>query len=261
MVDIRYEDMRLKKKLSYLAVPAKQALPVRKTLTYEVKGASPYTIMEEGDRLDVVKTMSDVLYLIYLRVHRRVLERFIQSGWIILHAALATIDDKRTLFLGDKGAGKTTLATYLIHAHHQVEGDEMVLVRNAQAIPVPRAFHMKPGIENQVPQLAGLVADLPKGLSGDLEFSAFNPSKFGFDWSMKIGPVDRIVLITSNHGGDTTLIKCTSFQLIQEIIQHSLAWGESRNKLLEAASRLGFNGGYILALGSPEDAERLLINT
>jgi len=252
--------MRLEKKLSYLAVPAKQPLPVRKTLTYEIKGVSPYTIMEEGDRLDVVKTMSDVLYMIYLRAHRRVLERFIQSGWIALHAALATIDNKRTLFLGDKGAGKTTLATYLMYARHQVEGDEMVLVRNGQAMPVPRAFHMKPGIENQVPQLAGLVADLPKGHSGDLEFSAFDPSKFGFDWSTEIGPVDRVVLVTGNHGGDTTLVKCTSFQLIQEIIQYSLAWGESRKKLLEAATRLGFNGGYILTLGSPGDAERLLIS-
>jgi hypothetical protein len=257
-VDIRYEDPALQDTFRYLVERARQPFDIRKTLTYEVRGTSPYDILEEGDPLSLVRTRTDVLHVVYGRVYRRVLERFVLAGWVALHAALATINGRRTLIFGHKGAGKTTLATRLLYAGHPVEGDEIALVRNGLVLALPRAFHLKPDIDRLVPEVAGLVKYLPKAFAGPVEISAFEPSEFGFDWTIAVRPVDRVVWITPNHGGETALEPRPSFATIQRILECSLGWGEAREVLVAMAARLGGAGGHELVMGNPYDAVRLL---
>jgi hypothetical protein len=257
-VHIRYEDPALQHTFRYLVERARQSFEPRKSLTYEVRGTGPYDILEEGDALDRVLTRADVLHVVYCRVYRRVLERFVIAGWVALHAALATINGRRTIILGHKGAGKTTLAARLLFAGHAVEGDEMALVRNGLALALPRAFHLKPDIGRFVPEVAGIVGDLPKVFSGPVEIAALEPSACGFDWTIAVAAVNRVVWITPNHGGGTELKPRSSFATIRRIIECSLALGEPREALVGAAASLGCAGGQELVMGNPHDAVHLL---
>ena len=260
-VIIRCQDPAVEQTFEYMVGRARQPIDVRQRLNYQVLGNTPYDIIEEGDRLSRVGETADVLHVVYNRVYRRVLERFTLSGWLALHAALATINGCRTLILGDKGAGKTTLATRLLYQGHPVEGDEMVLVRGSQALPLIRPFHFKPGIEQHIPQLAGAVEDLPKMFAGPVGISAFDPSRFGFDWTIGTGPVDRVVWIRANHGGETRLERHPSFVTIQQIFTASLVWSGSRTAMVATASKLGGDGGCELILGDAAQAVHLLEST
>jgi hypothetical protein len=258
-VHIRYEDPALQHTFRYLVErAARQSFELRKSLTYEVRGIGPYDILEQGDALDRVPTRADVLHVVYYRVYRRLLERFVLAGWVALHAALATINGRRTIILGHKGVGKTTLAMRLLFAGHAVEGDEMALVRNGLALALPRAFHLKPDIGRLVPEIAGMLPDLPKMLSGPVEIAALEPSECGFDWSIRVAPADRVVWISPNHGGGTELNRRSSFTTIRRIIEYSLGWGETRAALVAAASCLGRADGYELVMGNPHNAVHLL---
>ena len=257
-VEVAFDDPALEATLQYMAETAEQTCAVRKTLRYAVEGSGPYAVFEEGDPLGRWESPGDVLYVIYGRVYRRVLERFMLARWVVLHAALANIKGTRTLLLGDKGAGKTTLSTRLLFDGHDVEGDETVLVRNGLALALPRRFHFKPNIERQVPELADAVADLPKTYAGPTEVSAFDPAVHGFPWKIAVGPIDRVVWITANHGGETALVPQASFPMIQFILKSAIEWGETRDLLVAVATEIAGKGGFELILGNAADAAKLL---
>src|SRR5262249_51463388 len=142
-VEIGYDAPGLGQTFRYLAGQADQAALVCKTFRYEVRGSSPYEIREEGDLVDRVATPDDVLYIVYSRAHARAIERFLLSGWVILHAAVARVGPRRMLVLGHKGAGKTTLALRLLYSGHAVEGDELAMERNGRVVVLPRLLHLK----------------------------------------------------------------------------------------------------------------------
>ena len=255
---IRHEDPGLRQTFEYLVEHAAQAFPIRKTLSYRVHGRGPFEILEEQDRLDTAETRDGVLNIIYTRVHRRVIERFVHSGWVTLHGALATVNGRRTLLLGSKGAGKTTLALRLLYQGHQVEGDEMVFVRRGSAVALPRPFHIKPRTEQQVPEIASLLNGLPRVLNGPNVVTAFDPAKANFAWTIRLGPIDRLVWLVPNHGGVTALTKKLSFEAVHRIVENTFGWGEARSTVVSEASMLGAGGGYELLNGNPWKVVRLL---
>ncbi len=257
-VDIHCDDPRVAEALNYIPVKATQNFPVTNRMNYSVAGEGPYRIAENDDFLDSVETADDVLFIVYGRIHRRILERLVHSRWVVLHGGLATLNGCRMLLLGHKGSGKTTLSTRLLFSGHQVEGDEMVLVRNGQVLALPRAFHLKPGIERHAPELAGRLDELPKKKMGAVDLTAFDPTRFGFEWAIHKAPVDLVIWVSPNHGGATSLTELKPFQLIQRILESSLGWGEQRNILVAEAARLGSGGGKELTLGDPESAVRAL---
>ena len=253
-VDILCEDPGVAETLKYIPVKARQDFPITNRLSYSVSGQGPYRIDEKDDFLDSVDSADDVLFVIYGRVHRRILERVVLSGWVVLHGALAAINGCRILLLGDKGSGKTALSARLLFSGHRVEGDEMVLVRNGQVLAFPRSFHFKPGIERHAPELVGRLEGLPKKKMGGDDLIAFDPARFGFDWSINKGPVDVVVWVTPNHGKATSISELKPFAIIQRILGSSLGWGEHRDILVAEATRLGAAGGKELILGDPESA-------
>lgn len=257
-IDIRYEDPALDRPLRYLVGTARQPFEIRRTLSYEVRGTGPYELREEGDLLGEVPDPLDVQYVVYGRVYKRVVERLNLTGWVAFHGALATVGGQRTMVCGHKGAGKSTLSTRLLYSGYAVEGDEMVLVRDGVALPMPRAFHLKPGIAAQVPELARAVDDLPKAYAGALEISAFDPGAAGFGWAIAMGPVDRVVWLTPNHGGETRLEPRPSFVTMRQLLDFSLDWGEPPDVLVAAASGLAARGGFELTLGDAAAAVALL---
>ena len=257
-VEIDHEDPALAAKLHYLANRARQPVEIRETFRYTVRGGSPYEIREGDDLVDIVNTPDDVLYIVYSRVHRRVLERFVLSGWVVFHGVIAKVNGARLLILGEKGSGKSTLALRLMYAGHQVEGDEWAMERNGDVLPFPRNLHLKPGIEEHIPELGDSVGDLPRTSMGDVRISALDPSLLGFDWDITVGPVDEVIWITANHGGATSLERRPPFDAIRRLIQSALGWDETREAVVAASSRLGAAGGAELVLGDPWEGVRHL---
>jgi hypothetical protein len=257
-LDIRCDDPRVTKALNYLPVKARQDFPINNRMTYSVAGKGPYRIDESGDFLDQVETADDVLFVIYGRVHRRILDRYVLSGWVVLHGGLVMINGCRALLLGHKGSGKTTLSTSLLFSGHPVEGDEMILARNGQVLTFPRSFHFKPGIERHVPELAGRLGGLPKKKMGEDDLIAFDPTLFGFDWAITKGPIDKVVWVSPNHGKETSISALAPFAVIQRLLESSLGWGEHRDILVTEAARLGAAGGIELLLGDPKNATNAL---
>ena len=253
-VSIRYEDSALAKALSYMAVSARQEARVLTTLSYTVTGFGPYEIREEKDLLNRAQSAEDVLFHIYGRVYARTLERYVLSGWVVWHAGLATIAGKKFMLVGNKGVGKTSLVTRLLFSGHQIEGDELTLARAGIVMSVPRRLHLKPGIENQVPELSGHLDDLPISRSDDFGIRAMDPTTLGFEWRISPSPVDRLIWISPNHGGVTKLESLGSFAMLQRLIKSYQGWGESRNLVLKCAAQLGRNGGHQLVLGSASEA-------
>ncbi len=253
-ISISYDDPRLRSTLDYIAVEAVQDVTITKTLSYTVAGTGPYEIREENDFLDRVGSADDVLFRIYRRVYRRVLDRYVLAGWVVLHAGAVKVNGSRLAILGDKGAGKTTLMTRLMCAGHQLEGDELLLARGDQLLAVPRRLHLKPDIESNVPQLAGQLDDLPVTRAGDTKIRALDPVLHGFDWQISVGAVDHWIWLSPNHGGNTRLDKMTSFIMMQRMLESYLGWGESRRQVVNCVAGLATKGGFRLLLGNADEA-------
>jgi len=258
-VELDYEDPAFRETFRYVAACPDQPLQVRKFLRYRISGTGPYIIEEEGDWLESRATRDDVLYTVYERVYARTLERFFLSGWVLLHGAMASVGQQRLLLLGHKGAGKSTLSSRLLYAGHAVEGDESVLERGGQFLPLPRAFHLKPGIEENIPELADHLPQMPKLPVEDNHVTSMNPTSLGFHWAIRNGPVGAVIWITPNHGGETTLRAYAPFQMVQRTLESILAWQLPRRELVGVAARLGRTGGYELLLGDAGSAVRVLV--
>ncbi|MBT4519887.1 MAG: hypothetical protein HOC23_07760 [Halieaceae bacterium] len=257
-VSLQFEDPDLRDQLAYIAVAAAQALTPTKQLAYTITGCGTYTICESGDLLGEVGSMEDVVYVIYRRIYQRTLTRYAMAGWIVLHGGLASIAGRRCLFLGDKGAGKTTLMTHLMLAGHQFEGDELVLVRRGTAMACPRRLHLKPGFTTLAPELAATEGSLPGSRGNDQIIRALDPTDLGYEWAIPAGAPDEIIWISPNHGGASTLQPLPVFAILQHLLKSDMGWGTTRSRLVEYASGLSARGGLELTLGNPGEALTLL---
>jgi hypothetical protein len=95
------------------------------------------------------------------------------------------------LVAGPSGAGKTTLAVRLLYDGEAVQGDESVLVhRTGVSLAVPRAFHLKEGATDLVPELRTLPA-LPRVE----DVAVLDPNLVRSPWELAESPVDHVVLL------------------------------------------------------------------
>ena len=257
-MEVEHDDPRLAEVLRYADNRARQPFPVRRTFHYRVSGNGPFRVEEQGDFLGRWESTDDVLYMIYGRAYQRALERFVLSGWVVLHGAVVGLKGSRILLLGDKGAGKSTLATRLLFSGHRVEGDELALERDGKVVAFPRRLHLKPGFEDTVPEIGRHVSGLRRAASGLGTISALDPRSLGFDWQLEVGPIDYVVPISANHGGATRMQALTPFEVIQRLMAGAINWGDSPGALVACATRLGRRGGWELHLGDPDAALRAL---
>ncbi len=252
-VELEVDDPNLAERLNYLPTSARQDVEVRKVMRYQVEGEGPWLVREDGDLVDVLHQVDDVLWTIYLRLHSRVLERYSLAGWSVFHGALVNIRGARLLLLGEKGVGKTTLATALLYSGYTIEGDEMVLERDSQVLAVPRRLHLKTGIESLVPEIAPLLADQPIASTVGQRVVGFDPGEAGFEWVISPHPIDGVIVLEANHDGATESQRLPIFETLRSLVESSLGWVQSPSTLVAAATRLSRYGGHRLKLGEPKD--------
>jgi len=193
-----------------------------------------------------------VLYLLYRECYERLLTHVRSEGWLAIHGGLVTIAGCRLLVLGHKGVGKTTLMTRLLVDGHAVEGDEMVFTRDGSVMAFPRAFHLKPGIERLVPEVAPWIDALPCTFTDDgSRIIALDPSATGHSWQLRSGPVDAVVELRAADGSDSTLEAVSSVELVRRLVPYAFPHSASRPALLGACAALAANArGAILTRGS-----------
>lgn len=245
------EDPRLAATLRYLANGAVQAIPVQHEQRYEVRGLGPYELHQDGDRVAALTTPDDVLYVLYGRAYGRALEPYLDHGWTQLHGGVVRVGDARVLFVGDKGAGKTTLALRLLFDGHGVEGDELVLTREGLALPLPRNLHVKEGSRALVPELRAHWDAMPRTRTdaGDV-IRALDPTQLGLTWELRSGPIDVAVVLERGHGRAPTARPLGALELVQQVLPHAVPASSSRQQLLRGLTRLlGSADGHHLRVG------------
>ncbi len=78
------------------------------------------------------------------------------------------------LLVGPSGAGKSTLVLRLLFDGAAAHGDESALVRDGHVLAVPRPFHLKPGVDAMVPEIAPFLGALPC-LEGEVPVPGVRP--------------------------------------------------------------------------------------
>lgn len=152
------------------------------TMHYRVEGDATegYRVFEEGDLLCVVPFTGHVNDWVYSRVYARVWDHVALSGWVRLHAGCVDLPEGRVLLVGTSGAGKSSSTVRLGLAGATVCSDESTLIRGGMSIGVPRRFHIKPGAEEHIPELAEVLRRTPTTW-GEVA-RALDPTELGIRW-------------------------------------------------------------------------------
>jgi len=186
---------------------------------YEVNAEGEgYRIIEDGVLPGhSVPSRMDMLNKLLMLVHAKSLSHF--EGTIRIHAGYGERGGRRFIVVGDKGTGKSTLMVKLLLSGFRVTGDELVLVRDGEAFPFPRRFHIKQGSVPLLPEMAGLFETLPWNDTtyGHKMFS-FSPTDAGLEWRVDAGKIDAVFYLEPNHGGATFIEECPKLVMLEKIM-------------------------------------------
>lgn len=210
--------------------------------------------MEEGEPIGSYGDPQSVTIHVYELVNSRL--GYLMKDYVKIHAACGSFNGKRFLVVGDKGAGKTTLITRLLFEGMAVHGDEKVLVRGGEVIPLPRKFHLKEGTVPLIPRLGFMwnqEMSYPTLNGGRLCF--FDPIDAGFEWEIRWGNVDAIFYLEPNHGKPTEVTGGATWLMTQKLIMQSVDFCENPEcQIAELCKIVCTSRHYLIGLGELEGA-------
>ncbi|MDZ7697200.1 MAG: hypothetical protein U5R49_09865 [Deltaproteobacteria bacterium] len=223
-----------------------------------LKGDCRYTI-KEGDETFISCCDPEwvTLYVNEL-VNFRLAQRM--KDYVKIHAACGSYNGKRFLLVGEKGAGKTTCITRCLFENIAACGDEEVLVKGCEVIPLPRKFHLKEGTVPLVPQLGSIwnrLTSYPTSYGVRLCF--FDPLDACFKWETKWGEVDTIFYLEPNHGELTQVETCPRWLMTQRIISQSLDFAtDPESQIADLCEIVAGSDCFLMAIGELDGAVRTI---
>jgi hypothetical protein len=247
-------------RFGYLVQRAEQAIQPVLALAYGVEErGGGFAVSEQGDDLAFAPDATRVLDVVYRRIHQRVFEFASLRGWVRVHGAVVDAGGRRMLLVGPSGAGKSTLVLRLLFDGAAAQGDESALVRNGRVLAVPRPFHLKPGVDAVVPEVAPILGALPC-LEGEVPVRAFDPTSAGLPWRIDEAPLDDVVVLDPAHGQPSVLEPASAAGSMHEIVEQVFPNQETRGAVIrEVAAGLRTARCWRLRLGDVNEAASLLV--
>ena len=128
------------------------------------------------------------------------------SEGLLLHAASMNVCGQNILLVGEKSAGKTTLALSALSKGHQVFGDEHVFINDTCAMTRPRTLRIKETSIALLPTLEEKILNCRSFTNWDgSKLYSYEPSSDAFAWHLEPYDVDHLIHICPNHGGRSNL--------------------------------------------------------
>jgi hypothetical protein len=216
--EIRSNSADFMARLDYIAQRAQQIFPLEEHCTIDVMWTGEeYRISDASGEADLELSAPFALEVLYDRMHRRALGRL--PDHIRIHAASGLLPNGVFLIVGPKRAGKTTLALRLIAEAYDMTGDELVLLRDGQAVAFPRKFYVREGSLDLLPNVNALRTSAPfvaNPVEGRL--IAVDPTRFGRPWRISAAPIAAILFIEPNHGARTTIVPCGKVDMVRRVV-------------------------------------------
>ena len=242
-------------RLGYLAQRAEQQFPLAERCTIEVMRTDEgYRISDDGGEAEAELSASSAFDRLFQRMHRRVLDGL--PDHIRIHAASGNGPDGAFLLVGPKRSGKTTLVLRLIAEAYDVTGDELVLLRDGQAVAFPRRFYVREGSLDLLPQVNALHASAPfvhNAREGRL--IAVDPIQLGRPWRISPARVSAIFFIEPNHGARTTVVPCRKVDMVRRIIPECTPPASGRpDWIADLCRSVDHAGTFTIRLGELESA-------
>jgi hypothetical protein len=246
--------------LQYLVQRATQHVEVLAHMHFEIAyDAEVLVVREDGRLLSAEPDPRGVLEALYRRVHELAFSSASRAGWVRVHAVTVDVAGGRVALVGPAGVGKTTLAARLLFDGAAVSGDESALLRDGSSLAFPRPFHLKPGIDELVPELGPLVPEMPV-VVGHVPVRAFDPTTAGFGWEIAAAQVDHVVVV-----GRVDRIRGSALEIVgattamHDIIEQVFPLHESKTAIVrEVAAVLRRARCYRLLVDDPASASALV---
>ena len=203
---------------------AVQEYPVLCRHRLEVRSASAgFLVRENNGEPTLVQSAEEAVALVDRRMHELAVAAL--ADRTKLHAGCGVWFGRRFLVVGRGGAGKTTLMTRLLTEDCSVEGDELVVLRDGEAVAYPRLFGVRRLTLSLVPSVGALVPHLATGPGSDepggYHVLALDPNRLRVPWRIGYGRVDVVFLLGSRHAGTTRLTLGETPAILRRLMEQS----------------------------------------
>jgi hypothetical protein len=194
---------------------AEQDFPVSVRASLTIREAeNGYEIQVDGDSPQRAGGLGDAGEAVLALLNRHALAAL--AGFTKVHAGCAGWRGRRFLVVGAPRTGKSTLIARFLCEGASVEGDELVVLREAWATAYPRRLGLRAGSLALMPQLAAARPEMGGGLH-------LSPSALGRPWRIAPGPVDAVFVLEPNHGRPTRVEPCPRYLMVQRMMAQSEA--------------------------------------
>lgn len=211
-----------------LVPSAEQAHPILERHAFTVRrdyDSDAFLVSEDTRSPTRVSTSDEAIALLARRMHEIAMHAL--ADRTKLHAGCASWDGWRFLLVGGQGAGKTTLITRLLKEDCQVEGDELVLFSDGEAVAYPRRFGVRRLTLSLVPELGALAPHLATGPGamepGGYHVIALDPGQLRISWRIGRGPVNAVFFLGPRAAGASEIDECSTATALESLLYQSVA--------------------------------------
>jgi hypothetical protein len=189
---------------------AEQDIPCRYRVSYSIAaGRGGFTLREEGGSFARTPLADDAVLALAARLRLRVLDYLARGGWMLLHAALATVAGRRTLLAGGPATGRAGTAARLLAGGALVEGADVVAVRDGSVVACPFRLRLDSATaaglhglaqRGELPRFGGPGSATTAG--GDDGILVADPAAFGLPWRIAVGPAAALLVLDGSRSRD-----------------------------------------------------------
>jgi hypothetical protein len=224
----------------------------RSTVIYAARRRGEgFEISRDGVAFDVQFDPVGVFDCISRATHRDVLAALPERP--ALRALTGRWHGERFAVVGESLWDRSRLGLHLLARGAQIEGDDLAFLHDGLLTPCPRPLRVC-GADVPLPREAPSRDELPFLGSNPLTDSwALDLGLAGIEWRITCGPVDRIVLLEANYGGQTRVRPVPRHETAR-ILMSNCSPRENVAQALNSIARLTDRAECCrLSLGAPED--------